>query len=54
MGAGPSPLSWWVLEKTGSPKAIAWVIAPAMALNLILLPLFGPLGDNFSRKKLIV
>jgi DHA3 family macrolide efflux protein-like MFS transporter len=47
-------LSWWILEKTGSAKAIAWVIAPAMAVNLILLPLFGPLGDNFSRKKLIV
>jgi MFS family permease len=47
-------LSWWILEKTGSPKAIASVLVPAMVVNLILLPLFGPLGDNFSRKKLIV
>jgi MFS transporter, DHA3 family, macrolide efflux protein len=47
-------LSWWILEKTGSAKAIAWVLVPAMVVNLVLLPLFGPLGDNFSRKKLIV
>lgn len=47
-------LSWWVLEKTGSAKAIASVLVPAMVVNLVLLPLFGPLGDNFSRKKLIV
>lgn len=47
-------LSWWILEKTGSAKAIASVLVPAMIVNLALLPLFGPLGDNFSRKKLIV
>jgi MFS transporter, DHA3 family, macrolide efflux protein len=47
-------LSWWILEKTGSAKAIASVLVPAMIVNLVLLPLFGPLGDNFSRKKLIV
>ena len=47
-------LSWWILEKTGSAKAIASVLVPAMAVNLVLLPLFGPLGDNFSRKKLMV
>jgi MFS transporter, DHA3 family, macrolide efflux protein len=47
-------LSWWILEKTGSAKAIASVLVPAMAVSLILLPLFGPLGDNFSRKKLMV
>lgn len=47
-------LSWWILDKTGSVKAIASVLVPAMILNLVLLPLFGPLGDNFSCKKLIV
>jgi len=47
-------LSWWILEKTGSAKAIASVLVPAMAVSLVLLPLFGPLGDNFSRKKLMV
>ncbi len=47
-------MAWWILEKTGSAKAMASVLAPAMVVNLIFLPLFGPLGDNFSRKKLIV
>ena len=47
-------LSWWILEKTGSAKAIASVLAPAMVVSLVLLPLFGPLGDNFSRKKMMV
>ncbi len=46
--------AWWILEKTGSAKAMATVLAPAMAGNMIFLPLLGPLGDNFSRKKLIV
>ena len=53
-GCSTVALSWWVLEKTGSAKAIAVVLVPAMVANLILLPLFGPLGDNFSRKKIIV
>jgi len=53
-GCGTVALSWWILDKTGSAKAIAEVLVPAMALNLVLLPLLGPLGDNFSRKRLVV
>lgn len=53
-GCGSVALAWWILDKTGSAKAIAEVLVPAMVVNLVLLPLMGPLGDNFSRKKLVV
>ncbi|MGZ6441643.1 MAG: MFS transporter, partial [Pseudobdellovibrionaceae bacterium] len=47
-------LAWWILSKTGSASAMSTVLAPAMVVRIFLLPLMGPLGDNFSRKKLIV
>lgn len=50
---GSIALSWWILEKTGSAIAMSSVLAPAMALKIVLLPLFGPFGDRYSRKKII-
>lgn len=47
-------LAWWILDKTGSAAAMSSVLAPAMVVRIFLLPLMGPLGDNFSRKHLIV
>ncbi len=47
-------LAWWILDKTGSAAAMSQVLAPAMIVRLFLLPLLGPLGDNFSRKKLVI
>lgn len=47
-------LAWWILEKTGSAAVMSTVLAPAMVVRIFLLPLVGPLGDNFSRKKLII
>lgn len=47
-------LAWWILDKTGSAASMSTVLAPAMLVRIILLPLFGPLGDNFSRKNLII
>lgn len=47
-------LAWWILDKTGSAAAMSSVLAPAMFVRIFLLPLMGPLGDNFSRKHLIV
>lgn len=47
-------LAWWILNKTGSAAQMSSVIAPAMIVRLVLLPLFGPLGDKFSRKHLIL
>ena len=46
-------LSWWILDKTGSATQMSAVIAPAMFIRIILLPLFGPIGDKFNRKLLI-
>lgn len=47
-------LAWWILDKTGSAVAMSSVLAPAMVVRIFLLPLMGPLGDNFSRKHLII
>jgi len=46
-------LAWWVYGKTGSGTAMASIMAPSMIVRLICLPLFGPIGDRYSRKKLL-
>jgi MFS transporter, DHA3 family, macrolide efflux protein len=51
---GGIALAWWVLDKTGSAAKMSAVIAPAMAVRVILLPLMGPLADRFPRKRLIL
>jgi MFS transporter, DHA3 family, macrolide efflux protein len=43
-------LAWWILDKTGSAAQMSAVIAPPMFVRIFLLPLFGPIGDRFSRK----
>ncbi len=45
---------WWVAEKTGSAVQIAAVFAPVSVARIFLLPLFGPLGDKYSRKSLAI
>ncbi|MEI7482156.1 MAG: MFS transporter [Elusimicrobiota bacterium] len=45
---------WWVAEKTGSAVQIAAVFAPVSLVRIFLLPLFGPLGDKYSRKWLAI
>jgi MFS family permease len=47
-------LAWWILDKTGSAAVMSSVLAPAMLIRILLLPLLGPLGDKYSRKHLIV
>ncbi len=47
-------LAWWILDKTGSAAQMSSVIAPAMLVRIILMPLFGPLADRYSRKKIII
>jgi MFS family permease len=47
-------LSWWVLDKTGSAARMSAVLAPAMAVRVLLLPLMGPLADRLPRKRLIL
>lgn len=51
---GHIALAWWILDKTGSAAQMSLVIAPAMIVRIVLLPLFGPIGDKFSRKKIII
>lgn len=53
-GCGMIALSWWVLDKTGSAARMSAVLAPAMAVRVLLLPLMGPLADRFPRKRLIL
>lgn len=45
--------TWWILDKTKDVEAIATIMAPAMFFRIFLMPLFGPFGDKFSRKKLL-
>lgn len=47
-------LAWWILDKTHSAAAMSAVLAPAMLVRIFLLPLMGPLGDNFQRKHLVI
>lgn len=51
---GAIALSWWILDATGSAVVMSSVLAPAMVVRIVLTPLFGPLGDRVTRKKLIV
>jgi MFS family permease len=53
-GCGMIALSWWVLDKTGSAARMSAVLAPAMAVRVLLLPLMGPLADRLPRKRLIL
>jgi DHA3 family macrolide efflux protein-like MFS transporter len=47
-------LAWWILDATGSAAAMSAVLAPAMLVRIVLAPMFGPSGDRFARKTLIV
>lgn len=47
-------LAWWILSKTGSAAQMSAVLAPATLVSTFLLPLLGPFGDRFERKKLIL
>ena len=51
---GMIALSWWVLGKTGSAVSVSAVLAPAMAVRVLLLPLMEPLADRLPRKRLIL
>lgn len=44
-------LAWWILKTTGSATSMATVVAPATFAQLLLVPLFGPIGDRFRRKQ---
>lgn len=50
---GMLALGWWILEKTGSAAIMGTMLAIPMAIGVILTPLFGPIGDRYSRKKII-
>ena len=50
---GSIALAWWILEKTGSPVTMSIILGPTMFVRIFMLPLFGPIGDKFSRKKLM-
>ena len=43
-------LAWWILDKTGSATTMSLVLAPMVFTKIALLPLFGPIGDRYSRK----
>ena len=51
---GTIALTWWILDVTNSPAMISTILAPAMGVQMLLTPLFGPLGDRLSRKSLIL
>ncbi|NVI97309.1 MFS transporter [Myxococcus sp. AM009] len=44
-------LAWWILDETGSAATMATIVAPVTFVQLLLIPLFGPIGDRFSRKR---
>ncbi|MDW7549099.1 MFS transporter [Pseudoalteromonas sp. SCSIO 43201] len=50
---GMLALGWWILEKTGSAAVMGTMLAIPMAIGVVLTPLFGPIGDRYSRKHVI-
>ena len=42
-------LAWWVLQKTGSPLAVAGVLVFTLTPMLVFLLIGGVAGDRFSR-----
>lgn len=51
---GSIALAWWILDVTKSPVSMSAILAPAMVVQTVLTPVLGPLGDRFSRKRLIL
>lgn len=51
---GSIAMAWWILNATGSAAKMSYIMAPMIFMNVVLLPLLGPLGDRFERKKLII
>jgi len=51
---GNIALTWWILDVTGSPGSVSTVLASAMVVQTMVTPLLGPLGDRFSRRRLIL
>jgi MFS transporter, DHA3 family, macrolide efflux protein len=43
-------MAWWILGDTGSASKMAAIVAPVTFVQIALIPLFGPIGDKFSRK----
>ena len=51
---GSIALAWWILDVTKSPVSMSTILAPAMVVQTVLTPVLGPMGDRFSRKRLIL
>ena len=49
---GSVALACWILDVSGNAGSISQVLVPALSVQTLLTPLFGPLGDRFSRKRL--
>ncbi|RXJ73684.1 hypothetical protein CS022_08055 [Veronia nyctiphanis] len=47
-------VAWWILETTGSAASMATVLVPTILSVLVFSPLLAPLGDRFSRKKIML
>jgi hypothetical protein len=47
-------MAWWILDATGSAAKMSCIMAPMIFMNMVPLPLLGPPGNRFERKKLII
>lgn len=52
--AGYIALSWWIIEKTGSPTALGAILAVPIFIDTLLNPLLAPVVDKYNRKRLSV
>ncbi|MBI4801514.1 MAG: MFS transporter [Elusimicrobia bacterium] len=53
-GCADIAFMWWLLEKTGSAEKMALIFAPVSFVRIFLIPLFGPAGDRYCRKKVAI
>lgn len=50
---GQFAIAWWVLGKTGDPVAFSSFVAVATLADVLSRPLFGWLGDQYHRQRLL-
>jgi len=53
-GCSSVALAWWVLSATGSASKMGFILGSSVLSRVALTVFFGPFGDRYSRKKLVI
>jgi MFS family permease len=47
-------MAWWLLNLDGSGRLLSIVMAAVFMARLLLMPILGPLGDLYSKSRIIL